>query len=184
MLRKLVLLVFVAALVSGCGNKEAIYTLAETEGTYVDVGGLTYQVQMSRYLNPSDPEDKQYLQGLAQGVSPEPPVGKIWFGVWMRVKNYSGETLRTATLSQFTITDTEDNEFTPTPLASTNPFIYEPLELQHSQVLPAPDTAQASGPIQGSLILFQLANEDLQNRPLVLHITKGEGDEAEVDLDL
>src|SRR3954471_17573336 len=104
MLRTLVLLVFVAAFVAGCGNKEAEYTLAETEGTYVDVAGLTYQVQMSRYLNPSDPEDKQYLQGLAQGVSPEPPTGKIWFGIWMRVKNYSGETLRTATVSQFTIT--------------------------------------------------------------------------------
>jgi hypothetical protein len=184
MVRKLVLLVFVAAFVAGCGNKEANYTLAETEGTYVDVAGLTYQVQMSRYLNPRDPEDMQYLKGLAQGVSADPPVGKIWFGVWMRVKNYSKETLRTASVSQFTITDTEENEFTPTTLASSNPFIYEPLVLQHSQVLPAPDTAQASGPIQGSLILFQLDTDDLQNRPLVLHISQGEGAEAEVDLDL
>jgi hypothetical protein len=184
MLRKLVLLVFVAAVVAGCGNKEANYTLAETEGTYVDVAGLTYQVQMSRFLNPRDPEDKQYLTGLAQGISAEPPVGKIWFGVWMRVKNYSDEPLRTASVSQFTIKDTEDEEFTPTTLASSNPFIYEPLVLQPSQVLPAPDTAQASGPIQGSLILFQLTTDSLQNRPLVLHIAQGEGQEAEIDLDL
>ena len=67
MLRKLVLLVFVAAFVAGCGNKEAIITVAETEGVYVDVGGLTYQVQMSRFLNPGDVEDKEYLDGPARG---------------------------------------------------------------------------------------------------------------------
>src|ERR1044072_2412238 len=111
MLRKLVLLVFVAAVVAGCGHKEAVYTLAETEGTYVDVAGLTYQVQMSRFLNPGDPEDKQYLQGLPQGIPAALPGDEIWFGVWMRVKNYSGGPLTPT--STFTIVDTEGNEFRP-----------------------------------------------------------------------
>jgi hypothetical protein len=183
MLRKLVLLVFVAAVVAGCGNKEAVYTLAETEGTYVDVAGLTYQVQMSRFLNPGDPEDKQYLQGLPEGVPAALPGDEIWFGVWMRVKNYSGGPLTPAT--EFTIFDTEENEFRPIPLdVKTNPFVYEPILLQHSQVLPMPDTAAANGPIQGSLILFRLPADTLQNRPLVMHIDQGEGNEAEIDLDL
>lgn len=182
MLRKLVLLVFVAAFVAGCGNKTAVTSVAETEGIYVDVGGLTYQVQMSRYLNPGDIEDKQYLEGLPAGMSPELPGDEIWFGVWMRVKNYSGGPLTPT--NSFTIVDTEGNRFEPVELASTNPFVYEPIELQHAQVLPTPDSAAASGPIQGSLILFRLSTDSLQNRPLVLEIEQPGAQKAEVDLDL
>jgi hypothetical protein len=183
MLRKLVLLVFVAAAFAGCGNKTATISVAETEGVYVDVGGLTYQVQMSRYLNPYDPEDKEYLRGLPSDTSPIPPKGKTWFGVWMRVKNYSDEALKTS--DSFRIIDTENEEFFPIhqdPL--TNPFVYEPLVLQHAQVLPPPDTAAASGVIQGSLILFQLTTQSLQNRPLRLEIEQEGAKTGEVDLDL
>ena len=185
MLRKLVLLVFVAAFVAGCGDKEPIITKAETEGVYVDVGGLTYQVQMSRFLNPGDIEDRQYLMGLPEGIPKELPGDEIWFGVWMRVKNYSGETLRPT--NEFTIVDTEGNEFRPVPLnVEANPFVYEPIDLLHAQVLPTPDSAAASGPIQGSLILFRLKTDSLQNRPLRFEIEQGGADTptGEIDLDL
>jgi hypothetical protein len=182
MLRKLVLLFFVAAFVAGCGNKESVITEAETEGVYVDVGGLTYQVQLSRFLNPGDVEDEEYLQGLPTGVNPQLPGDEIWFGVWMRVKNYSGGPLTPTT--SFKIVDTEGNEFEPVELDASNPFIYEPIELQHSQVLPTPDTAAASGPIQGSLILFKLPTDALQNRPLKLEIEQDGATTGEIDLDL
>jgi hypothetical protein len=183
MLRKLVLLAFVAALVSGCGDKTAITTVATTEGVYVDVGGLTYQVQLSRYLNPFDVEDKEYLHGLGQGTSPVLPGDETWFGVWMRVKNYSGGPLTPT--DTFTIVDTEGNKFQPVPQDSaSNPFVYQPILLQQSQVLPLPDTAAASGPIQGSLILFRLKTDSLQNRPLQLEIEQPGATTGEVDLDL
>ena len=185
MLRKLVLLVFVAAVVAGCGNKEPIYTLAETEGTYVDVAGLTYQVQMSRFLNPGDVEDRQYLMGLPQGVPAQLPGDEIWFGVWMRVKNYSDEALMPT--NSFTVVDTEGTEYRPVPLdVRQNPFVYVPHLLHHAQVLPAPDSAAASGPIQGSLILFRLKTDSLQNRPLRFELGEGSAEEAtgEIDLDL
>jgi hypothetical protein len=183
MLRKLVLLVFVAAFFAGCGDKEAVITEAETEGVYVDVGGLTYQVQMSRFLNPGDPEDKEYLHGLPEGVPAALPGDEIWFGVWMRVKNYSDETLLPT--DSFRIVDTEEDEFRPVPLDSeSNPFVYEPFELRHAQVLPAPDTAASSGPIQGSLILFRLKSDALGNRPLKLEIEKNGTTTGVIDLDL
>jgi hypothetical protein len=183
MLRKLVLLVFVAAAFAGCGNKTAIITEAETEGVYVDVAGLTYQVQMSRYLNPGDPEDKEYLTGLPTGTDPVLPGDEIWFGVWMRVKNYSGGPLTPT--DTFRIVDTEEDEFHPVEIdTEANPFAYRPVLLQHSQVLPTPDTAAASGPIQGSLILFRLTTDSLQNRPLKLEIEQEGAEPAEVDLDL
>src|SRR4051812_14656936 len=177
MLRKLVLLVFVAAFAVGCGSKsgegQGRSLEAQQEGMYIDYGDLTYQVQLSRFLNPGDPEDKQYLQGLPQGINPQLPGDETWFGVWMRVKNYSDGALTPT--NDFTIIDTEKNEFRPVPLdVKTNPFVYDPFELQHAQVLPAPDTAAASGPIQGSLILFRLKTDSLQNRPLVLHLDQGQ----------
>ncbi|HEY6889338.1 MAG TPA: hypothetical protein VI300_16200 [Solirubrobacter sp.] len=183
MLRKLVLLVFAAAFLAGCGNKVATITSAETEGVYVDVGGLTYQVQLSRYLNPGDVEDKQYLQGLPPGVSPQLPGDETWFGVWMRVKNYSDPPIMPT--DQFVIEDTEGNKFEPVPLdAKTNVFVYVPSLLHHAQVLPIPDSAASSGPIQGSLILFRLKVNSLQNRPLKLTIEKEGAESGEIDLDL
>jgi hypothetical protein len=176
------LLASVALLLAGCGSGggEGRSEEAQQEGMYVEYEDLTYQVQLSRYLNPGDPEDKQYLVGLPKGISPQLPGDETWFGVWMRVKNYSGRTLTPTT--SFSIKDTEDDVFQPVPLAATNPFIYAPRPLQQSQVLPEPDTAQASGPIQGSLILFRLKTDALQNRPLTLHI--GANEPALMDLDL
>ncbi len=179
MLRKLAVAAVLAAVFAGCGNKHAFVTEAETEGVYVDVNNLVYQVQLSRFLNPGDVEDKEYLHGLPAGTEAELPGDEIWFGVWMRVKNYSGAT-QTPT-DDFKIVDTEESEFEPVPLdLESNPFVYDPQPLLHSQVLPVPDSAAASGPIQGSLILFRLKTDTLQNRPLKLEIA----DTAEVDLDL
>jgi hypothetical protein len=183
MLRKLLLLMLVAALFAGCGNKGEEHIEAETEGIYLVAGGLTYQVQMSRFLTPGSIDDEEYLRGLPAGVPTQLPGDEIWFGVWMRVKNYSDETLTPTT--NFTIVDTEDNEYRPVPLAASNPFQYVPVPLQHSQLIPVPNSANQSGPIQGSLILFRLKTDTLQNRPLKLYIEAGGGEEPRIiDLDL
>src|SRR5690349_5812063 len=89
--RVLAAAVLAALALAGCGEKTDYVRLAETEGTYVDVGNLTYQVQLSRYLNPADPEDKEYLVGIPPSET-SPTGQEIWFGVWMRVKNYSDQT--------------------------------------------------------------------------------------------
>jgi hypothetical protein len=52
-MRAVLVIVAVLALV-GCGRGEGVLTTAETEGLYLDVGGLKYQVQLSRYMNPKD----------------------------------------------------------------------------------------------------------------------------------
>ena len=41
-----------ASVLAGCGNKLEVRTVGETEGIYVDVGELRYQVQLSRIINP------------------------------------------------------------------------------------------------------------------------------------
>jgi hypothetical protein len=177
------LLLCAAVLVlAGCGDKESVVKRAETEGVTVDVGGLKYQVQVSRFLNPNDIEDSYYLRGLPAGTDLDPGKDAVWFAVFMRVKNESGETLTPTT--SFKVSDTEGNEFQPVTLdEKQNPFIYLPQPLEHAHVLPDANTPPGSGPVQGSLILFKIDAPSLQNRPLVLTI--GEGDDAAtVDLDL
>jgi hypothetical protein len=182
-MRKVLLLALSLLVVAGCGEKSDYTRIAETEGIYVDAGNLVYQVQISRFLNPGNIDDFEYLQGLPAGTDRAAPPGETWFGVWMRVKNYTDDTITPT--SGFKIVDTEENEYEPIVLDDTNVFRYNPLPLGPDNVLPRPDSAAASGPIQGSLILFKLKVESLQNRPLVLEIDGGSPEQsAEVDLDL
>jgi len=166
MVRVLMLLALAAAL-AGCGNKQETRTVGETEGLYVDIGELKYQVQMSRIINPDDTEDRTYLAGLPAG-SAQPTGAEAWFGVWMRVENTtSKKTLPAA--DQFEIVDTQEHKFQPIALQN-NPFAYAPGSVGPNSVLPSANSAAGQGVIQGSLILFKLTTEALANRPLEFKI--------------
>jgi hypothetical protein len=178
--RVLVVAVLASVVFAGCGEKSDYVRFAETEGIYVDVGDLVYQVQVSRYLNPGDIEDKAYLVGLP--INTQVGADETWFGVFMRVKNYTDRTLTPTT--DFVIVDTEENEFRPIKQDDSNPFAYNPGPLPPHEVYPNPQSAAANGPVQGSLILFKLKTDSLQNRPLVLHIEQAGQEPAEIDLDL
>ena len=56
----LLVVALAAVAASGCGNKQEKVTLAETEGIYVTVDDLKYQIQISRILNPAAPDDSAY----------------------------------------------------------------------------------------------------------------------------
>jgi hypothetical protein len=63
----LLLVVLAALAVGACGNKESRTLHGDTEGEYIDVGPMKYQVQISRLLNPTYPEDRGYLIDLPAG---------------------------------------------------------------------------------------------------------------------
>jgi hypothetical protein len=181
-LLSIALLVSAALLAGGCGaGHSSLVRTAETEGLYLDVGGMKYQVQISRYMNQSDIEDRGYLIGLPEGD--EPKGDETWFGVFMRVENETDGPLPAVT--DFEIVDTQENVYRPVPLdTDVNPFAYQGGEVESRSILPAPDSAAGNSPIQGSLVLFKLKTSSLQNRPLELHIL-GEGDDkATVALDV
>jgi hypothetical protein len=167
--RVLLLLALAAAsavALAGCGNKIEVRTLAETEGIYIDVGELKYQVQLSRILNPNDEEDRTYLEGLPAGTVP-PKSDEAWFGVWMRVQNTTSKKTLTAA-DEFEIIDTQEHTFTP--IEVENPFAYEAQDLSPRTVVPSPNSAAGEGVIQGSLILFKLTTDAIANRPLEFKI--------------
>ena len=172
----------VLAALAGCGQENP-RTEASTEGPYLDVGPLQYQVQLSRLLNPADQEDRAYFVGV------EDPDGQLrgdeaWFSVWMRVWNRT-EGVHTAS-DRFEIEDTTGKRYEPVEIGPNNVFAYRPAAIPSGGTLPATDSVAEQGVIGGSLLLFKVTVESLANRPLILHITspRGEPHEAEIDLDV
>jgi hypothetical protein len=171
----------VALLGSGC-NKEDYTEAGHTEGIYVTVDRMKYQVQMSRILNESDIEDQAYLRGLPAGE--ETADDEVWFGIFMRVENDSDEPHTTT--DEFAIEDTQDNSFEPIELdPERNAFLYRVRELPPGELEPQPSSAPSDNTIQGSLVLFKVKTDALYNRPMELRISSAEGEgEALVNLDV
>ena len=183
-MRALLVLALVSLVAVGCGRGEGVQTTAETEGLYLDINGLKYQVQLSRYMNPEDVEDREYFVGLPE-TTPPAADDETWFGVWVRVENTSEDETRPAA-SNWEIHDTQENVYRPIPLDSEiNPFAFEPVDVPPKTVIPLADSAAGQGPIQGSLLLFKLKVDSLQNRPLELKFSNGgSGQEGTYDLDV
>jgi hypothetical protein len=184
-LRPLVLLAAALALVlalGACGVKEEETTRGETEGTYLDLGELKYQVQISRELNPDDREDEAYLVGVPEEERELAP-NETWFAIFMRVQNVTDDPHPAA--EEFEIRDTQGEVFEPVELGPENNFAYRPAEVSADQTIPLPDTPAAENTIQGSLVLFKIPYANLENRPLELEIRDpAEADRsASVDLD-
>ena len=184
MRRAALLLVSLAAIaLAGCGNKVDTAIVGETEGIYVGVDDLTYQVQISRILNPASPEDAAYLKGLPEDEA-EPADDEVWFGVFMRVENEGDDELEAA--EDFKITDTQHEEFEPMELdPDVNVFAYEPRAIPPGELLPELNSPASDNTIRGALLLFKMKVESLGNRPLELEIESREGgDNAIIDLDI
>src|SRR5206468_12346959 len=117
----IVLFASVAALaVAGCGHHKE--TFAETEGVYLDLGPMKYQVQISRWLNPADPQDFEFFRGLPTGVGAALPADELWFGIFMRVEN-PGDTAQPMA-DRFESVDTQGNKYAPLQLdQKTNPLV-------------------------------------------------------------
>jgi hypothetical protein len=166
---------------AACGNKQAHPTVADNEGFYVDAGPITYQVQISRQLNPFNIEDKEYING-AGTTAPTP--SQEWFAVFLWAKNQT-HTNQTTTDS-FDIVDTQGNKYYPIPInPQVNPFVWTVQTLRPLGTEPAPDSPASFGPTQGGELLFKLNTSIYANRPLTLEIhAPGQASPSSVSLDL
>jgi hypothetical protein len=176
-------LAILAVAFAGCGGGDGVVTTAETEGLYLDVGGLKYQIEMSRYINPADVEDAEYLVGVSE-TSLEPAADETLFGVWVRVQNVSNEPRPAA--DTWEIHDTQEQIYRPIPIdTDLNPFAFDAKDVPPNTVFPLPSSAAGQGPIQGLLLLFKLKTDSLQNRPLELKFSHGpQGEQGTYDLDV
>ena len=163
--------VLATAGLSACGkhpDKSARIVRAETEGLYLDVGKLKYQVQVSRALNPYDAQDKAYLVGVPEDER-ELASDAVWFAIFLRVQNETDrEQLPSAAIE---IVDTQEQIFEPIGFEADNIFAYRSTEpIPAGEVLPLENTPAYEIPARGALLLFKLKNSTLDNRPLELKI--------------
>jgi hypothetical protein len=159
--------------VSACGSGNPRNV---DEGEVVKVGGLKYTVIFSRYLNPNDNEDAAYLKGLEPAKT-----GNTYFGVFLLVKNTSHETKGVA--DELTITDSTGKKYEAITNESEFAFPFGGTVEENEQI-PVLDSTAQSGPIEGSVAIFELPEEVSANRPLDLHIPGPPKEDGTVELDL
>lgn len=163
-----------AGLLAGCGGEET--ENEAVEGEPLELGELLYNVQITRFLNPSNRDDATYLERLE-----EAPLGEEYLAVFMRINNESEEPQRIA--SEYTVRDSRENDFEPLEL--DNPFALEfGSVIEGDGVIPAPDTAAAAGAIKGSMILYLIDEGAAENRPLELEIPGPDGEAGRIELDI
>jgi len=157
---------------------------ANNNGTFINAGPLTYQLQVSRQLNQYGPEDSGYIRGLPKGAS-KLTANQLWFGVFLWAKNESKHSY--ATTDNFDIVDTQGNVYRPLKLNSAvNPYAWTSQPLAPGAVEPNPNTTAGVGPTGGQLLLFKLNDSIYDNRPLTLQIRAPSGNKvwATISLDL
>lgn len=164
-----------AALLAGCGDEEEEGE-ALVEGEPVEVGDLSYNVQLTRFLNPGDPEDASYLAG-----QPPAPEGRQYLGVFMTVENEGSEPARVPT--EMDLSDTRGEPYEPVRSRSEYAVDFG-ASLAPGEELPQPGTTAAAGPIKGSMVLFLVPEDMTENRPVELIIPGEKKEFAKVELDI
>lgn len=166
---------------AACGQVgQPVSTL--NNGVYITSGPITYQLQVSRELNPYLTEDSQYVSGLPAGAGAVGP-NQLWYGVFLWAKNQTNSPQRTT--GKFDIVDTEGHHYYPIPLnTSLNPFAWTAQTLQPDAIEPAPSTIAADGPTQGGLLLFKLNESVYSDRPLMLEIRSPTTNQVEATISL
>ncbi len=145
---------------------------ADNDGTYVEAGGITYQLEISRLMNPWGIEDSEYLKGLPAGTSATNlPADQLWFGVFLWAKNQHHRALETVNWNDFKVVDTMGDTYYPVKLDSgVNPYAWTNARLQFGETEPGQDSTAANGWTGGKIVLFKLNYSIYENRPLTLYI--------------
>jgi hypothetical protein len=159
---------------AGCGEEQTSHVV---EGEPLELGELDITVQLTRFLNPFQTEDSQYLEGLQP-----PPAGSKYLAVFVQAENVGNDTVRLPTAEQIEVEDTQGVKFHPVE-SDTVFALALGSDVPGDESVPVPDTAAAEGPVQGSIILFLIPTESEQNRPLEMHLDAN-GHEGTVELDL
>ena len=169
----IVLCLALALAAAGCGGEESESDVFE--GEPAEVGELAYNVQITRFLNPADNEDAEYLVG-----QPAAPAGKLYLGVFLVIENETDDPRPSAT--HYTVVDTLETEFDA--LESESPYALDiGAEVPADDQIPLEDTTPFAGFNKGSLLIFEVDESVSENRPLRLHIDGFDGS-GEVTLDI
>lgn len=166
----LALVVFMA----GCGAERES---EGDEGSAVTVDDAVYSVQFTRLLNANDPEDKAYLIG-----QPELKGRDIYLGVFVKIRN-DGDKPYTPPRN-IEVVESGGKKFLPLN-ASKSAFALSFTEaIPPGGKEPVADSVAASGPADGSLILYKITQSTIQRQPISLKIPARSGESGTIHVDI
>jgi hypothetical protein len=153
-----------ATALGACGEEQESEV---AEGEPIEIAGLHYNIQITRFLNPDDTEDAEYLLG-----QPTPKPGTSYLGVFMVIDNEGDEVRPSAT--NYTVSDTLHNEYDS--VDSQSPYaLTVGSDVPADAQLPIVDSTAQTGPNQGALLIFPVSDAVSDNRPLTLEIQTSDG---------
>jgi hypothetical protein len=159
---------------AACGAEEEELDVKEGEPILAD--DVSYNVVISRFLNPDDTEDAEYLAD-----APDPAEGNLYFGVFLQVENESDDSVTLP--DEMSVVDTLDTSYRP--LETDSAYALElGGEVPAGESVPVADSTAADGPIQGSMVLFEVHKTSTENRPLKLKIPLSSGKVGVIELDI
>lgn len=161
--------------IAGCGEEDEEIPAA-VEGEPLELGGLLYNVSITRFLNPNITEDEAYLEGAE-----EEPKGMSYLGVFLQIKNEEEEEIPSA--ANYAVTDASHRVFEPVDL-ETEFTLDVGATVPADHLIPEPDTVAAAGPTQGALLLFLVDDDVSEERPLELEIESAVGGTGLIELDI
>lgn len=158
-----------AGLLSACGSDHHEFErVAANEGLYVNAGPLTYQVQITRQLNPTQAMDSELLQGVAPAALVTRP-DELWYATFLRVENLTSKIELPA--RSFVIHDTAGGTYKPIPVdPRANSFAYVPGPILPSKAYPNINSIPGQTDINGKMLLFKIPREAIALRPLTLTV--------------
>lgn len=196
-----------AVLAAGCGEKGEDLDPVR-EGIATDLGGLDYNVFITRQLNPRIFPDRDYYNGPEEAgecartgpgavLTPEERLQRCptaLFGVFVEVCNETSDgapvSAREPTevegrefAGDFEIEDAQGNKFEPIALPPTNVFAYRARPVPKGECIPREDSAAGNSSTGGALLVFRLPIAATENRPLELSISSG-GETKHFELDI
>jgi hypothetical protein len=179
-MRRLTLAACVLALaaplgLAACGEEHPGVDEPAREGLALELDGITYNVFITRQLNPRVPPDGAY-------VTDEAPAGSALYGIFIQVCNHTDEAHET--VSDFVVKDNQENEFEPEELPPANAFAYSPRTLDPDECIPEAGSVAQLGPSAGSMLLFEFPLETTENRPLELELEAESGETLTFELDI
>ena len=168
------LLVAATPLAAACGSHHSNVADAINNGTYVKAGPVTYQLQVSRELNPFSNEDSGYWAQMPKSEASLAP-DQEWYGVSLWAKNTTKVPQKTT--ANFDIVDTQGNKYYP--ITYGNPYLWTSQTLAPGAIEPQPNTTAGFGPSTGAWLIFKVYSVGdksvYANRPLVLQIRGNTG---------
>jgi hypothetical protein len=158
---------------AACGEEEKEGIV---EGEPVELGALEWNVLFSRFLNPNDVEDREYLVGM-----PEPPADAAYLGIFVELANEDEDEAQPIP-ETLEVEDTDGNVYDSIPSESLYALRLG-TDVGPEEELPTLDSTAQAGPIKGSMILFLIPDAATENRPLEL-VIPGQDGPATVELDI